>query len=89
MGTTAVRTLESLGDPRMKLVISHSAGDEGYEYQHMLQELAHDSHVDLRIIDERVGEIRQKNSNGEKMYTLWDLYPFVDFVTYPSLYDLL
>ena len=21
------------------------------------------------------------------MYTLWDLYPFIDFVTYPSLYE--
>jgi len=83
----SIKLLESLNDPRMKLVVSHAAGDEGYEYQHMLQELAHDSGVDMRIIDDRIGEIRQKNSNGEKIYTLWDLYPFVDFVTYPSLYE--
>lgn len=83
----SIKLLESLGDPRMKLVVSHAAGDEGYEYQHMLVELARDSNVDLRIIDGRIGEIRQKNPAGEKMYTLWDLYPFVDFVTYPSLYE--
>jgi len=71
----------------MKLVISHAAGDEGYEYQHMLMELAKDSGVDLRLIDDRIGEMRQINSEGQKMYTLWDLYPFVDFVTYPSLYE--
>ena len=83
----SIKLLESLNDPRMKLVISHSAGDEGYEYQYMLQELAHDSGVDLHIIDDRISELRQKNSSGQKMYTLWDLYPFVDFVTYPSLYE--
>ncbi len=83
----SIKLVESLNDPRVKLVISHSAGDEGYEYQYMLQELAHDSGVDLRLIDDRIGELRQMNSLGQKMYTLWDLYPFVDFVTYPSLYE--
>ncbi|WP_372795774.1 glycosyltransferase [Pontiella sp.] len=83
----SIKLLETLNDPRMILVISHAGGDEGYEYQHMLEELAHDSGVKLRIIDDRIGEIRQKNSKGQKIYTLWDLYPFVDFVTYPSLYE--
>jgi len=83
----SIKLVESLNDPRVKLVICHSAGDEGYEYQYMLQELASDSGVELRLIDDRIGELRQKNSEGKKMYTLWDLYPFVDFVTYPSLYE--
>ena len=34
-----------------------------------------------------VGEERQLNSAGEKVYTLWDLYPHCDFVTYPSIYE--
>jgi len=83
----SIKLVESLNNPRTKLVISHPAGDEGYEYKHMLQELAHDSGVDLRFIDDRIGEIRQVDSEGKKTYTLWDLYPFVDFVTYPSLYE--
>jgi len=83
----SIKLLESLGDPRMKLVISHSAGDEGYEYRHMLEELAEESGVDLRIIDDRIGEMRKQTPDGKKIYTLWDLYPFVDFVTYPSLYE--
>lgn len=83
----SIKLVESLADPRIKLVISHAAGDEGYEYQTMLQELAHDSGVELHLIDDRIGEIRQRNADGEKVYTLWDLYPFVDFVTYPSLYE--
>jgi glycosyltransferase involved in cell wall biosynthesis len=27
------------------------------------------------------------NGNGEAGYTLWDVYPFADFITYPSLYE--
>ncbi len=76
-----------LDDPRCKLVISHDAGDEGYEYQHMLQHLAEDEGVDLRIIADRVSERRQLNSRGQKMYTLWDIYPHADLVTYPSTYE--
>jgi glycosyltransferase involved in cell wall biosynthesis len=27
------------------------------------------------------------NGNGECEYSLWDVYPFADFITYPSLYE--
>jgi glycosyltransferase involved in cell wall biosynthesis len=83
----SIKLVEALKDPRVKLVISHAAGDEGYEYRNMLAELAHDSSIDLRFIDDRIGDIRKKNSAGDKMFTLWDLYPHVNFVTYPSLYE--
>ncbi len=83
----AIKLLSMLGDPRCKLVISHDAGDEGFEYQHMLEHLADDEGVDLRIIADRVSERRQRDSQGRKMYTLWDIYPHADFVTYPSLYE--
>ena len=76
-----------LDDPRCKLVISHDAGDEGYEYQHMLEHLAEDEGVDMRIIADRVSERRQRNASGQKMYTLWDIYPHADLVTYPSVYE--
>ncbi len=83
----SIKLVEALKNPRAKLVISHAAGDEGYEYRTMLSELAHDSGIDLRFIDDRIGDVRKKNSAGEKMFTLWDLYPHVNFVTYPSLYE--
>jgi glycosyltransferase involved in cell wall biosynthesis len=35
----------------------------------------------------RVGEVRQRDSEGKKVYTLWDLYHHADFVTYPSIYE--
>ncbi len=83
----AIKLLESMRDPRAKLVISHDAGDEGFEYVHMLQELAHESGVDLRIVADRISDIRRIDGQGRKIYTLWDLYPHADFITYPSLYE--
>ncbi len=83
----AIKLVGLLNDPRCKLVISHDAGDEGFEYQHMLEELAHEEGVELRFIADRVADIRQRNKDGKKMYTLWDLYPHADLVTYPSIYE--
>jgi glycosyltransferase involved in cell wall biosynthesis len=83
----AIKLLELLGDPKYKLVISHEAGDEGYEYRVILSELAAAAGVDIRFVATRVGDVRQLDSEGRKVYTLWDLYPHADLVTYPSLYE--
>ncbi len=83
----AIKLVQMLGDPKYKLVISHEAGDEGMEYLNMLSELARDSNVDLRFISTRVGETRQVDDEGRKIYTLNDIYPHADLVTYPSLYE--
>lgn len=83
----AIHLVEMLGDSRYKLIISHSAEDEGTEYCSLLQELARESGVDLRIIATRIGEFRQRDEDGNKIYTLADLYPNADMVTYPSLYE--
>jgi len=83
----AIKLVGMLKDPRCKLVISHDSGDEGYEYQGMLEELAKQENVDLRFVGDRVSEVRQFDSDGRKLYTLWDLYPHADLVTYPSTYE--
>lgn len=83
----AIKLVEMLDDPKYKLVISHEAGDEGYEYHNILTELAHAAGVDIRFIATRIGEVRQLDSEGKKVYTLWDLYPHADLITYPSLYE--
>ena len=41
----------------------------------------------MRVVAHRVGEVRHRDSEGRKVYTLWDLYLHADFVTYPSLYE--
>ncbi|MBN1443088.1 MAG: glycosyltransferase family 4 protein, partial [Planctomycetes bacterium] len=83
----AIQLVEMLGDPKYKLVISHDAGDEGLEYMHGIEELARSSGVDIRFVAARIGERRQYDSEGKKIYTLWDLYPHADLVTYFSLYE--
>ncbi len=83
----AIKLVSLLKDPRCKLVISHEAGDEGYEYLGMLEQLAKEEGVDMRVVADRVGEVRHRDSEGRKVYTLWDLYLHADFVTYPSLYE--
>lgn len=83
----AIKMVGLLDDPKYKLVISHDAGDEGLDYLHMLEEMAKEENVDLRLIANRIAEVRQYDSQGRKMYTLWDLYPHADLVTYPSLYE--
>jgi len=83
----AIKLVSLLKDSRCKLVISHEAGDEGYEYLGMLEQLAKEEGVDMRVVADRVGEVRHRDSEGRKVYTLWDLYLHADFVTYPSLYE--
>ena len=83
----AIKLAQLLDDPRVKLVISHEAGDEGLEYRHALAEMAREAGVDLRFVATRVSEVRHRNRDGDKMYTLWDLYPHANLVTYPSLYE--
>ncbi len=83
----AINLVQMLGDPRCKLVVSHEAGDEGLEYRDMLAGFAKRSGVDVRFVATRVTERRQVNAEGRRTFTLWDVYPHADFVTYPSLYE--
>jgi glycosyltransferase involved in cell wall biosynthesis len=83
----AIQMVKMLNDPKYKLVISHEAGDEGFEYRNMLSETAHREGIDIRFIETRIGDKRQLNRKGEKIYTLWDVYPHADLVTYTSLYE--
>lgn len=83
----AIALLEVLGDPRYKLVVSHEAGDEGLAYMQALSKIARRAKVDLRFFETRVGDTRTTTSEGKKVYTLWDIYPHADFITYPSIYE--
>ena len=44
-------------------------------------------HVSLIIKPNIFGEKRRKTKEGKKVYTLWDVYPHADFITYPSTYE--
>jgi glycosyltransferase involved in cell wall biosynthesis len=83
----AIELVRRLEDPRVKLVISHPAGDEGSGYMQMLRERIDDAGVPVLFIAERVGEVRGRDAAGRKIYTLFDVYPHADLVTYPSHYE--
>ena len=67
-----------------KLVISHEAGDEGFEYPDWIQEYAQDRQVDLRLVQTRIAGPWASRRNTDEEYSLWDIYPIADFITYPS-----
>ncbi|HYT58701.1 MAG TPA: glycosyltransferase family 4 protein [Haliangiales bacterium] len=83
----AIELVRRLKEPRAKLVISHPAGDEGDDYMKLLEERISDAQIDVRFIADRVGEERGANAVGKKVYTLFDVYPHADLVTYPSYYE--
>ncbi len=83
----AIELVEELGDPRYKLVISHEAGDEGLEYGEWLKDHARSRGVDLRTLNLRISDPLNPDVNRKDLFTLWDVYPHCDFVTYPSLYE--
>lgn len=83
----AIALVAALRDDRCKLVISHASGDEGNEYLTALKELAEVNGVDLRLVDEQVGDKRDITAAGKKVYTLADAYSQADFITYPSIYE--
>ncbi|MDI6687941.1 MAG: glycosyltransferase family 4 protein [Desulfobacterales bacterium] len=83
----AIELVHELKDPRYKLVISHEAGDEGFEYAEWLVENAKDRGVDLRLFDTGMADPANDGLKNPNQYSLWDIYPHADFITYPSLYE--
>jgi glycosyltransferase involved in cell wall biosynthesis len=81
----AVELVKELRDPRYKLVVSHEAGDEGFEYAQWLKEYALQYGVDLRMLATQISDPWNGNGNCKTEFTLWDIYPCADLVTYPSL----
>ncbi len=67
-----------------KLIISHASGDEGSDYEHRVHEYAHLLDVSVRFESDQVQDRRGTTKDGQKIYTLGDVYPHADLVTYPS-----
>jgi len=72
---------------RAKLVISHASGDEGYDYEQRLKEYSDLMGVDTLFVSNLINEKRGTTENGNKIYTLEDIYPYADLVTYPSTFE--
>lgn len=67
-----------------KLIISHASGDEGMDYEQRVREYADLLDVTIRFESKQVDDRRGTTPDGRKIYTLGDIYPHADMITYPS-----
>lgn len=79
----AIELTRRLGLPA-ELVISHASGDEGTGYEKRVREFAALLGVTINFESAIVGDARGFTPEGRKIYTLGDVYPQADLVTYPS-----
>ncbi|MGD2159209.1 MAG: glycosyltransferase family 4 protein, partial [Anaerolineales bacterium] len=82
----AIELVKRLELTTPSLIISHSATDEGISYLEWLKWEANQIGIDLKVIDKLV-DVERYFVNGHKVYSLWDVYPHADLVTYPSIYE--
>jgi len=82
----AIELVNRLGR-KAKLIISHASGDEGYQYENRIREYSKLMNVDTVFVSDIINDNRGITSDGRKIYTLNDIYPHADLVTYPSNYE--
>lgn len=79
----AIELTRRLGLPA-ELIISHAAGDEGTFYEKRVHEFASLLNVTVNFESDIVAPQRGMTPDGRKIYSLADVYPQADLVTYPS-----
>jgi glycosyltransferase involved in cell wall biosynthesis len=82
----AIELVNRLG-MKAKLIISHASGDEGYDYEQRVREYSKLMNVNTVFVSDIINEHRGLTKTGEKIYTLNDIYPHADLVTYPSTFE--
>lgn len=83
----SLELVKRLNHEKYKLVISHEAGDEGFEYVEWIKQLAGIYGVPIRFVDDMVDDPFTHPSNQKDRFSLWEVYQASDFITYPSLYE--
>ncbi len=69
------------------LVISHASGDEGFEYEQRVREYSDLLGIKSIFVENRIDNERGTTPDGKKVYTMQDIYPHADLVTYPSIFE--
>jgi glycosyltransferase involved in cell wall biosynthesis len=82
----AIELVHRLGK-KAKLVISHASGDEGYDYEQRVSDYSKLLDVNTIFVSDIIDEKRGLTNTGKKIYTLEDIYPHADLVTYPSTFE--
>lgn len=83
----SIELIKRMNNPKAKLVVTHSSGDEGHEYNQYINEYAEIMNVKIVFVDDLIADKRGTDSRGRKLFTLADVYPHMDLVTYPSEYE--
>ncbi|SMC26800.1 Glycosyltransferase involved in cell wall bisynthesis [Desulfacinum hydrothermale DSM 13146] len=83
----AMEVVKALKDPRYKLVITHEAGTEDKDYAQWLKLQAREHGVDVRYLGTHVVDPWAEVAPPNDHFSLFDLYPHADLITYPSLYE--
>ncbi len=83
----SIELVRYLDDPRAKLVITHATGDEGDGYARHIRRFAEVMGVELIFADRWISDRRSETANGQPTFTIEDVYPQADLVTYPSSYE--
>jgi glycosyltransferase involved in cell wall biosynthesis len=79
----AIELVNRLGT-KARLVISHATGDEGDDYERRVRQFADLLDVRTNFVSDIIKDQRGQTPDGRKIYTLGDVYPRADLVTYPS-----
>ena len=82
----AIELVHRLG-MKARLIISHASGDEGFDYENRVREYSKLMKVNTVFVSEIINEQRGLTKTGKKIYTLDDIYPYADLVTYPSNFE--
>ncbi len=83
----SVELVRRLQDRQAVLVLSHPAGDEGMDYLHEIRARIVEAEIPAAFLSGRIGQKRGTTAEGRKIYTLADVYPQADLVTYPSSWE--
>ena len=75
------------GKGKPTLVISHASGDEGFEYEKRVKSYTRLLGVRAKFVKDLISHRRGITADGRKIYTLDDVYPHADLVTYPSVFE--
>jgi glycosyltransferase involved in cell wall biosynthesis len=82
----AIELVHRLGK-KAKIIISHASGDEGYDYEKRVSDYSKLLNVNTIFVSDIIAEKRGRTKTGKKIYTLNDIYPHADLVTYPSTFE--
>lgn len=85
----AIELVNRLGKKglKAKLIISHASDDEGHDYENRIREYSNLMGVRTNFVSKLINERRGTMPDGRKIYTLEDIYPHADLVTYPSNFE--